>query len=395
MKQRFSSLDVKVISHELSEALVSLRLANIYDLNSKTILLKFAKPEIRKQLVVESGFRCHLTEFARTSASVPGHFVARLRKFLKTRRVTAVSQIGTDRIVDFQFSDGTYHLFLEFFASGNIILTDGDLKILTLLRNVPESEEQEPQRVGLSYRLDNKQNVDGLPALTKERVRQALESHVQKSASNGASTKKTKKKGADELKRGLSAIISEIPPNPVAQIIKLPMKLEENLITLELGEQEDEADEDANFDYETDEEFVDDENQPDKTKMSQERLQVDVRLDLTPWANAGLYFDQKKVAADKAQKTVQQSSLALKNAELKIERDLKAGLKQEKPILQPLRKQMWFEKFLWFVSSDGYLVLGGRDSTQNEMLYKRHLRKGDFDARASLQPDGLLVERLG
>ena len=34
MKQRFSSLDVKVIAHELSVSLVTLRLANVYDLSS-------------------------------------------------------------------------------------------------------------------------------------------------------------------------------------------------------------------------------------------------------------------------------------------------------------------------------------------------------------------------
>jgi predicted ribosome quality control (RQC) complex YloA/Tae2 family protein len=95
---------------------VGLRVANVYDLSSKILLLKLAKPDNKKQLIIESGFRCHLTEFARTTAAVPSQFVARLRKFLKTRRVTLVSQVGTDRILEFQFSDGQYRLFLEFFA---------------------------------------------------------------------------------------------------------------------------------------------------------------------------------------------------------------------------------------------------------------------------------------
>jgi predicted ribosome quality control (RQC) complex YloA/Tae2 family protein len=116
MKQRFSSLDVKVIAHELQESLVSLRLANVHDLSSKILLLKFAKPDNKKQLLIDTGFRCHLTDFARTTAAAPSAFVARLRKFLKTRRVTSVAQIGTDRILEFQFSDGQYRLFLEFFA---------------------------------------------------------------------------------------------------------------------------------------------------------------------------------------------------------------------------------------------------------------------------------------
>lgn len=95
---------------------MSLRLSNVYDLSSKILLLKFAKPDNKKQLVIDTGFRCHLTEFARTTAAAPSAFVARLRKFLKTRRLTSVSQVGTDRVLELQFSDGQYRLFLEFFA---------------------------------------------------------------------------------------------------------------------------------------------------------------------------------------------------------------------------------------------------------------------------------------
>ncbi|KAK4231451.1 ribosome quality control complex subunit 2 [Podospora fimiseda] len=581
MKQRFSSLDVKVIAHELSEALVSLRLANVYDLNSKILLLKFAKPDNRQQVLIESGFRCHLTDFARAASPAPSAFVSRLRKFLKTRRVTAVSQIGTDRIIEFQFSDGSYRLYLEFFASGNVILTDAELTILALLRNVPEGEGQEPQRVGLKYTLENRQNYGGVPPLTKERLRAALQT-----ATEQAAARKTKKKGSDELRRGLATTINELPPvlvdhvfrldkfdpavkpsavleneelldslfgtlqkarsvleeitsspsakgyivakprpttreeegeenkdkaksllyedfqpflpkqfeedqnlqilpfegynktvdeffsslegqklesrlqereatakrkleaarqdqakrieglqeaqmlnlrkaaaieaniervqeamdavnglleqgmdwvnfnklvereqkqgNPVAEIIKLPMKLGEGMITLLLGEEEEEeAADEENFDYDTDEEF-DDSGEPEKAKGPDKRLEIDINLKLTPWNNATEYYEQKRTAAGKAQKTVQQSVIALKNAEQKITEDLKKGLKQEKPILQHIRKPMWFEKFIWFISSDGYLVLGGRDAQQNEILYKRYLRRGDVYVHADM-----------
>lgn len=66
--------------------------------------------------MVDAGFRCHLTEFARATESVPSPLVSRIRKILKTRRCTGVSQIGTDRILEFQFSDGLYKMYLEFFA---------------------------------------------------------------------------------------------------------------------------------------------------------------------------------------------------------------------------------------------------------------------------------------
>ncbi|ORY60593.1 fibronectin-binding protein A N-terminus-domain-containing protein [Pseudomassariella vexata] len=592
MKQRFSSLDVKVITHELSSSLVSLRLSNIYDLSSKILLLKFAKPDNKKQLLIDSGFRCHLSDFARTTAAAPSVFVQKLRKALKTRRLTAVSQIGTDRIIEFQFSEGQYRLYLEFFAGGNVILTDNELRILTLLRHVPEGEGQEPQRPGLMYSLENRQNYRGVPPLTKERVRTALTTAVEKAAAAAASAatagKKIKKKPGDELIKGLATTMPEFPPmlvdhvfkvtefdsttppaavlgkeelldhllrsleeaqkivgditrsgtckgfilakkkpdsasddtnesdqgrpsnllyedfhpflprqfqddpaytvvtfdnfnktvddffssiegqklesklserevaakrkleaarkdqakrieglqetqqlnirkagaiqanverveeameavngliaqgmdwvnieklierermrnNPVAALISLPLKLSENSITLLLGEAEDvEDDVEA---YETDSSESDSGyagTEASKQKAPDRRLAVEINLGLSPWANAREYYDEKKQAAVKEQKTAQQTAMALKNAEQKIAAELKKGLKKEKPILQPLRRQMWFEKFAWFISSDGYLVLGGKDAMQNEFIYRRHLKKGDIYVHADL-----------
>ena len=40
------------------------------------------------------------------------------------------------------------------------------------------------------------------------------------------------------------------------------------------------------------------------------------------------------------------------------------------------RKAHWFEKFRWFVSSDGLIVVAGSDAQQNEQLVKRCVRGG-------------------
>ena len=36
-----------------------------------------------------------------------------------------------------------------------------------------------------------------------------------------------------------------------------------------------------------------------------------------------------------------------------------------------------FEKFLWCISSENYLMIGGRDQQQNEVIVKRYLRPGE------------------
>lgn len=508
-----------------------------------------------------------------------------------------MSQIGTDRIIEFQFSDGQYRLFLEFYAGGNIVLTDKDLGIIALLRIV--DEEQEKLKVGLKYSLDHRQNYNGVPALTAERVRAGLEKAVDKQESDVAgSQKKLKKKPGQALQRALAASLNEFPPlllehalqfsnfdtgtsleevlkddsmlktlvlalqeaknivdgitsthicqgyiiakpsinaattaeaevnengkstagnlmyedfhpfrpqkyeenpeisilefdgfnktvdeffssiesqklelrltereehakrklenarldhekrlgglqdvqelnvrkaqaieanlqvvqeaiaavngllaqgmdwmdvarliemeqakhNVVAEIIKLPLKLYENTATLLLSEATFEDEDDYDGD-ETDSDVSDSDNEAiaasgkvtKNTNSTDKRLAVDVDLALSPWSNARQYYDQKKTAAVKEQKTLQSSEKALKSTERKIGADLKKGLKQEKEVMRPQRKALWFEKFIYFISSEGYLVLAGKDLPQTEILYKRFLEKGDVYVHADLQ----------
>src|SRR5277367_6256166 len=223
MKQRFSSLDVKVISHELSKSLVSLRIANIYDLSSRIFLFKCAKPGARQQLLVDSGFRCHLTAFTRAAAATPSAFVARLRKYLKSRRITSVTQIGTDRVIEIAFSDGQYRLFLEFFAAGNLVLTDKDFTILALLRQVSEGDVDVDVKLDSQYPVKAKQNSEGRPPLTEESVRLVIAEHVKRvAAATELGGKKAKRhKGGDDLGKALSSGFPEITIHLLDHVFKL------------------------------------------------------------------------------------------------------------------------------------------------------------------------------
>ena len=100
--------------------------------------------------------------------------------------------------------------------------------------------------------------------------------------------------------------------------------------------------------------------------------------------SADLEKCNRRSAAVKEQKTLQSSEKALKSTEKKISADLKKGLSHEKEVMRPQRKAMWFEKFGFFISSEGYLVLAGKDAQQNEILYKTYLKKGDIYIHADL-----------
>ncbi|EMP31128.1 Nuclear export mediator factor Nemf, partial [Chelonia mydas] len=120
-----------------------------------------------------------------------------------------------------------------------------------------------------------------------------------------------------------------------------------------------------------------------KKPQKNKPLLVDVDLSLSAYANAKKYYDHKRHAAKKTQKTVEAAEKAFKSAEKKTKQTLKEV--QTVTTIQKARKVYWqFEKFLWFISSENYLIIAGRDQQQNEMIVKRYLKSGDIYVHADL-----------
>lgn len=142
MKTRFTTLDICAVLSEINSTLTGMRLANVYDINNKTYLLKLAKPDVKAMLLMESGIRLHRSEFDWPKNMMPSGFSMKLRKHLKGRRLVSAKQLGIDRIVDLQFGsdEAAYHVILELYDRGNIILTDHTYTILNLLRYRTENK---------------------------------------------------------------------------------------------------------------------------------------------------------------------------------------------------------------------------------------------------------------
>lgn len=114
------------------------------------------------------------------------------------------------------------------------------------------------------------------------------------------------------------------------------------------------------------------------TVEDEEEFDVKVSLKDSAHANANELFAKYRASKEKAQKTIESSSKALKAAEETAKRQLEEAQKRAKHTTTLVkRKPAWFERFLWFITSDNYLVLAGRDAHQNELLVKRYLRPGD------------------
>jgi predicted ribosome quality control (RQC) complex YloA/Tae2 family protein len=165
-----SLVDIRAMIVELNSKVKNYRLANFYDLvQTKGFLLKFSKTEAEKiYVVVESGMRLHTTKFERDKNQLPSSFTAKIRKYIRTRKLENVQQLGIDRIVEFTFGkeENAYRLICEFYAKGNITLTDSNYKILAILR-AHNLEENVKYAVGEQYPIDTRRQID---RLTDERL---------------------------------------------------------------------------------------------------------------------------------------------------------------------------------------------------------------------------------
>ncbi|XP_055903614.1 ribosome quality control complex subunit NEMF homolog [Eupeodes corollae] len=586
MKTRFNSFDIVCGVTELQK-LVGLRVNQIYDIDNKTFLIRLQQHETKCVLLLESGIRFHTTAFEWPKNMAPSGFSMKLRKHLKNKRLEKLTQLGVDRIVDFQFgmNEAAYHIILELYDRGNIILTDHEMNILYILRPHYEGEEV---RFAVREKYPTNRAREASEDLTEEKVKEVLASakagdnlrkilfpyldcgptvieHVlvknslidcvfKGSADNAEDnetdkadqkkTRKQKKKEAGSANarpfdmeadlpklmvaiQDANAILNEgrtLPPkgyliqkkeakpteagepqeflyqnieyhpykfeqfngqpcaehesfmfavdefystlegqkidmktlhqerealkklsnvkkdhakrleeltkvqevdkqraelitrnqalvdnailairsaianqmswpdihelvkaaqtngDPVASTIK-QLKLEINHISLLLADPyrvQPYDDEDEEEDEEEDDDYI-------------PTMAVDVDLALSAWANARKFYDQKRNAAKKEQKTIDASQKALKSAERKTQQTLKDV--RTISTISKARKVYWFEKFYWFISSENYLVIGGRDAQQNELIVKRYMRPTDIYVHAEIQGASSVVIR--
>jgi predicted ribosome quality control (RQC) complex YloA/Tae2 family protein len=104
-----------------------------------------------------------------------------------------------------------------------------------------------------------------------------------------------------------------------------------------------------------------------------EGVELELNANLTVPQNAQRYYEKAKEMARKASGA--KGALAI-TEELRAS---KAGPKKTRAVqVHRRRKPKWYERFRWFYSSDGFLVLGGRDADTNEEIYTKYLERRDL-----------------
>lgn len=104
----------------------------------------------------------------------------------------------------------------------------------------------------------------------------------------------------------------------------------------------------------------------------------EVYLDLnkTVGENANNIFSKGKKAEKKLRGTLPAIQKTEENIrKLKRERE---SIELDIDFLVRKPQKKWYEKFRWFTSSDGFLIIGGRDASSNETIFKKYIEPNDL-----------------
>jgi predicted ribosome quality control (RQC) complex YloA/Tae2 family protein len=118
-----------------------------------------------------------------------------------------------------------------------------------------------------------------------------------------------------------------------------------------------------------------------------------VFLDRDLEATASHYYDKAKESEEKMESVEEALEDTRKELEELGEEDVEIEEVMEDKTQK--RSKKWFEKYRWFYSSEGYLVVAGRDQQTNDMVVNKHMEKNDLYFHADFDGAPSVVVKEG
>ena len=122
-------------------------------------------------------------------------------------------------------------------------------------------------------------------------------------------------------------------------------------------------------------------------KVSVDGYKINILIEETLSKSAEIYYKKSKTQKAK----LPGLKLAIENTLKSIDRkDSEKKTRQVITKKESIEKK-WYEKFRNFESSEGFLCIGGKDATSNEIVVKKHTEKGDIVFHADIPGSPFMV----
>jgi predicted ribosome quality control (RQC) complex YloA/Tae2 family protein len=478
-REGMSGVDVHAVVAEW-QRLLPLWVSKIYLFSSSHIVIRLQGQErARYLLLVENGKRAHLSGTIPVPPKIPPPFAMLLRKHLDGGRVLGISQAGLQRIIciDVGKHNTTFHLVIELFDEGNLVLCNDAWTILQPLR--PHRFRERDVIAGATYRfppadpatftkeefsrflandgrdvvralavgamlggkyaeyLCRKAGVEkSVPAAeaAADRLYTALQALVIR-AEEGIAPVITEREclpfpegeggveggdvggftgfnqALDRFYPGIPSFSSEATPAARGLSKEERIRQRQAEILAKYEQKVARTEKIAAMMYESYQELheiiavLDDASRrmswqeieqvlrsgkagPAKRIVSVNPAEASVEVDIGERvtlyvhesldANIGRYF----AAIKKLRKKIAGAKAAM---------DRPVAPPKKMRAVSPVMKKRWFHRFRWFTTSDGVLVLGGKDASQNEELVKKYMEGGDRFVHADVHGASVVI----
>jgi predicted ribosome quality control (RQC) complex YloA/Tae2 family protein len=394
----------------------------------------------RKELVILPGKSIFLTDRGIEKPEVPSKLAMAVRRRIKGSRLVEVSQIGMERVVSLLFSSekGKFSVNIEIFGRGNLVLTNED-GIIELASSYRKFRDREIER-GKPYLVPkSKFDLDSIEQMDIE-IWKALTSlgigppYMNEVLGNT---------GLDPMRK-LSEMSEEEISSLKKEILNLynAMRNPTPVIYLQDGNYIDFSFIKLNYMKSNYKEFDDimrmleeyfwgflEEKKGEKREESLEKARNRYLEEAKRMREMGDFIfsnipaldlildkvrkgldDQAVMKIDRSRRSV---VISLNNIEIELDYTLNAvknaqkyyemakklerkaegieRIKEEKGEREVLTyRKRWYDDFRWFISSDGLMVLAGRDRNTNRILVNKHMEDDDLFFHVDM-PGGAVV----
>jgi len=107
-------------------------------------------------------------------------------------------------------------------------------------------------------------------------------------------------------------------------------------------------------------------------KIDDEKIKINPKASL-PTISSRLFDESKRQAA-----AIISIEKLKRKTEKKLEKEMgQVKVAEESITYSEIRKKNWYERYRWFYTSDGILAIGGRDSSSNTAIIRKHIEKND------------------
>jgi len=432
MKKSLTSPDIRELVSDW-QILLGSRVDQFGRPDSNKLILKLRNREKGTvRLVLDLNGWAYLTKSSITTESNQGAFVNQVRSKIKKSRLEKIEQLNGDRVISFIFvrKDEKIKLIFEFFHKGNAILCDDD-KIMMVMRqqkfrhrklianenymlppgfnpftsSIDEYRERlivSERMLGASLTIDcnlggeianlvcQNLNLDSSLKVPESKIefihseiKNILNDKIEPAIYINENDENitVSKYNLTNIKSGSKfATFDEAIENYVNSVKKpeLVVKDKEDVRITRQKEAIEKYHQDAekfreignlifaniamidnSISIAEDEEII----------INIEGHEIKLLISKSAQSNASMYFDKAKECERKAERTEE----IIKEKPKKI---IKKKVKD--------KKLEWFEKYRWFITSDGDIALGGKDATTNEQVVKKYLKSNDRYAHADI-----------